>query len=182
MPAVPRATTTAIVVTLDASRRVSGVTINGLPDDLRTPDGLSAALWQAYLRAVTARSDGRRDTPGAGDASHTPRPAGARPVAVATRTPPRARSEAFGHVDPAELTEFWRTATPEPAPPGRRGVGASANGCVRVRLHSSDHFADLDLDPGWLRGARAGSVAAAVLEAFEDAYAPYSSCSERSHR
>ena len=161
MPAPTTSSTTAVVVNLDASRQVSGISITALSEDLRTPGGLTAALRRAYLDAVGARLDERL---GSG------RPRGERPVARTERTPAPARSDSFGHVPHEELVEFWKRDVPEPSRPAGREVGVSSNQCVRVRLHATDHFADIDLDPGWLQSARVSSVAAAVLEAFQDAY------------
>jgi hypothetical protein len=162
MPAPTTTTTTAVVVTLDASRQVSGISIAALPDELRTPAGLTAALRRAYLDAVGVRLDERL---GAGA-----RPRGEKPVARTARTPAPATSGSYGHVPHEELVEFWKREVPPAGLPLGREVGVSSNRCVQVRLHTTDHFADIDLDPGWLRSARVSAVAAAVLEAFQDAY------------
>jgi len=161
MPAPTTSRTTAVVVGLDASRRVSGISITALPEDLRTPAGLTAALRRAYLDAVGARLDERLGSA---------RPQGERPVARAERTPAPPRSDDYGHVPHEQLVEFWKRDLPEPPRATGHETGVSSNECVRVRLHTTDHFADIDLDPGWLQSARVSSVAAAVLEAFQDAY------------
>jgi hypothetical protein len=162
MSAPSTTSTTAVVVSLDASRQVSGIAIRALPDDLRTPDGMKSALHRAYLDAVTALLDERLGSTG------TPR--AERPVARAARTPAPPRSERYGHVPHEELVEFWKRPVREPRDPVARETGASTNGCVHVTLRTTDHFADIDLDPGWLRTANVSSVATAVLEAFADAY------------
>ena len=162
MSAPSTTSTGAVEVTLDADRQVSGISITALPDHLRTPDGLAAALQRAYLDAIGERIEERLGAPS--------RPPGERPVAQAAPTPPPARSASFGHVPHEQLVEFWRRDVPAPQRPTAREVGVSANQCVQVRLHTTDHFADLDLDPGWLSTARVSAVAAAVLEAFEHAY------------
>ena len=162
MPAPTTTRTTAVVVTLDASRQVSGISITALPEDLRTPAGLTAALRRAYLDAVGDRLDERL---GAGA-----RPRGEKPVARTERSPAPAASDTYGHVPHEELVEFWKRDVAPPTRPLGREVGVSSNRCVQVRLHTTDHFADIDLDPGWLQSARVSAVAAAVLEAFQDAY------------
>ena len=160
---VPSATTAPVVVTLDASQQVSGIAIAALPEELRTPEGLGAALRRAYLDAVTTRLDERLGPPGR---------SARKPLAMTgARTAPPPRSDRFGHLPAEELTEFWQAEVPQPVALPRRDVGVSGNDCVRVRLHTTDHFADIDLDPGWLQSARVSAVATAVLEAFEDAYA-----------
>jgi len=155
------ATESGVAVALDGDRQVSAITIDALPDALRTPEGLSSALHRAYLDALSERLDQRLGGPSR---------SGERPVADATRTPAPPRREDFGQLDDAALTEFWKRPVPEPREVGRREVGVSQNRCVSAVLHTTDHFADLDIDPGWLRTARVSAVATAVLEAFEDAY------------
>lgn len=168
MPAPSATSTAAVGVSLDTSRQVSAVTVRALPEELRTPDGLQAALHRAYLDAVGARLDERLGSSGA--------TRGEKPVARSARTPGPPRSERYGHVPHEELVEFWkRPPAEQPAPTTRetretRESGVSANGCVRLTLHTTDHFADIDIDPGWLRTANVSSVATAVLEAFADAY------------
>jgi len=156
------ATETGVAVALDSDRQVSAISIDALPDQLRTPEGLSTALHRAYLDALTERLDQRLGGPRT--------PTGQRPVADATRTPAPPRRDDFGHLDDGALTEFWKRPVPEPREIGRREVGVSQNRCVSAVLRTTDHFADLDIDPGWLRTARVSAVATAVLEAFEDAY------------
>ncbi|MBJ7359406.1 hypothetical protein [Nocardioides sp.] len=163
MSAPSTTSTRAVDVTLDANRQIAGVVIRALPDELRSPDGLKAALHRAYLDAVGARLDERLGSTG--------RSRGERPVARADRTPAPPRSERYGHVPHDELVEFWKRPTAlEPRDPGARDTGSSSNGCVHLTLHTTDHFADIDVDPGWLRTANVSSVATAVLEAFADAY------------
>lgn len=162
MSAPSTTSATAVLVSLDASRQVSGIAIRALPDDLRTEDGLRTALRRAFLDAVSARLDERLGSTG--------RPRGERPVARAARTPAPPQKERYGHLEHEDLVEFWKRPALAHLEPVAPETGASANGCVHVTLHTTDHFADIDLDPGWLRTANVSSVATAVLEAFEDAY------------
>ena len=163
MPTPTTTSTTAVVVNLDASRQVSGISITALPEDLRTPAGLTAALRRAYLDAVGARLDERLGS-------------GTRPPRREARGARRAHARPAGPTPTAtsrtsELVEFWKRDVAVAVPANRaRGRGSPPTECVRVRLHTTDHFADIDLDPGWLQSARVSSVAAAVLEAFQDAY------------
>ena len=152
-----------VTVELDAARQVRGVRFDSLSDELRAPDALVRALHRAYLDAISAQLEGSR-----GERRRDP---GERPVALAERTPAPSSSSRFGSTPFEELTAFW-AAHPDPqtSSAGERPTGVSRNDCVHVRLHATDHFADIDVDPGWLRSARVDAVAAAVLQAFEDAY------------
>ena len=148
----------AVSVTIDASYRVSDVRVVDRPE-ARTPDGLAQAVAGAYEAAMAARLERLR-------ALRPPRPAGERPVPVATlltvRRPTaedltrhRIRKESPTlpqHGDPGEVT------------------GVSRNDCVHVTLPPAQPRGTVTADPGWLANAQTANIASALVEAFTDAY------------
>ena len=157
--------TGTVTVTLDEQRRVDRIDLLGLPDELRDPALLVAALGDAYLAAVVTALDTAAERAG-----KPLEPKARRPVAATepTRSGPTF-GPSWGHASDEEIEEFRRrVGTPSPATGGPRH-GVSDNGCVEVTLHATDHFGDLTIDPGWLRHATTENVQRALDEAFERA-------------
>jgi hypothetical protein len=146
-----------IEVEVDGARRVVGVRIAHLPEELREP----AALDRAFRDALAHRLASDRP------AAELERDASGRPVVkrveMPTWRPLRelvAEAARAGHTVPSE-----RSA---PLPGGERGV--SGNDCLEVVLDAAGQGGALTADPGWLRQATAPNVAAAITQAFSAAY------------
>lgn len=156
----------SVTVTLDEHRRVDRITLLALPDELREAARLVDALDEAYLSAVVADAD----SVAAGEGGRPHGPGARRPVAASGPTRPRPSfGPSWGHASDEEIEEFRRrVGTPSSATGGPRH-GVSANGCVEVTLHATDHFGDITIDPGWLRHATTENVQRALDEAFERA-------------
>jgi len=158
--------TGTLLVTVDPTRRVVGVSSGRLDDSLRRPAGLAHAVRRAHTDAVMdgvergLRAQGRIDP-------QAPR----RNVAHAAGPPPSVAElhPDFGYA-PVDL-ELFRSLPDRPGPRafGPR-VGHSDNECVTVRLDAAGPGGDVEVDPGWLANAAPAAVAAAVLQAFTAAY------------
>ena len=147
-----------LVVGVDQADRVRSVELSGLDERLREPGQLDHAVLQAAPAARVARLDQRARPPGA-----HPREA---------RRPERRRTPILDHQAlglPITLPDF------EAARRLRRAAadavsGTSGNECVTVHLGPGSAHGHVVADPGWLATATASKVAAAVSEAFADAY------------
>lgn len=156
-----------VQMTLDASRRVTQVTVVSLTDTTRRPDGLAMALRRAHLDATSELLDAERLAAG-GSLEREPR----RPVAAA-EPGTRPVTTHFGHASREDVEHFRATYRRSVGGPARSvtGVsGVSGNACVRVSLDPASSYGTVDVDPGWLATARVSQVGAAIGEAFQDAY------------
>jgi len=158
--------TGTLLVTVDPTRRVVGVSSGRLDESLRRPAGLAHAVRRAHTDAVMdgielgLRAQGRIDP-------RAPR----RNVAFAAGPPPSVAElhPDFGYA-PVDL-ELFRSLPTRPS--GRSTgphVGHSHNDCVTVTLDASGPGGDVEVDPGWLANAAPSAVAAAVHQAFTAAY------------
>jgi len=142
-----------VSVEVDARGRFADVTLAGLDDGLREAAALAEAFDTAYAAALVARA------PRAPESL-----AGARPTGPVLLGRPSAPDPSGGpHWD---LIDAGGGASGELSP-----VGTSDNECLRVRLEPAGSRGRLvDIDPGWLRQAPRTAVAAAIHQAFADAY------------
>ncbi|WP_157545077.1 hypothetical protein [Nocardioides halotolerans] len=158
--------TGTLLVTVDPTRRVVGVSSGRLDDSLRRPAGLAHAVRRAHTDAVMdavelgLRAAGRID-PTAPRRNHAA-PAGSAP-SVAELHPD------FGHA-PVDM-ELFRSLPDRPGPRTTGPhVGHSDNDCVTVTLDAAGPCGEVETDPGWLANAGPAAVAAAVHQAFTAAY------------
>jgi hypothetical protein len=164
-PASGQDGSSAVMVTVDPTNRITEVAVRGRADHLRTPELLAAAVDQAAGDARAARlRAGRPDSDGVGPAQAR-RPV-VRPLALGTQA----------------VENFQKTGT---TPSGRlRGtsaqylyrdldgpaVGQSDNGCVTVTLDLASSHGRLYIDSGWLASARCKLLGAAITQAYRNAY------------
>jgi len=165
-PVTGRDETGTLLVTVDPTRRVVGVSSGRLDESLRTPAGLAHAVRRAHTDAVMdaielgLRAESRID-PKAPRRHHAG--AAGPPPSVAQLHPD------FGHA-PVDLALFRSlTDRPEARTAGPH-VGHSDNQCLTVTLDAAGPCGDVDADPGWLANAAPAAVAAAVHQAFIAAY------------
>lgn len=147
----------AVTVTVDPRFRVTGLLL-AEHDDIRRPASLARAFDAAYALAVASRSEP--------DGGPAPAP-GARPVAVATRP-------VFRRPTPEMLQRHRvREESPRRTTASHAGevTGTSSNECVRVTLAPARPSGTVEADPGWLAHAARNQIVAAIIEAFEHAYA-----------
>ena len=151
--------TGSLAVTLDAGNRVSHLTLLAVPDVLRQPASLAAAVDHAFRQAILLRlrsSRRHRPGPGALTAREPRRPAVDRPAP--DLRPGRGPSETV-----------LRAGT---APPDHdlTPVGVSDNTCVTVTLDAAGSNGRVEAEPGWLAQASAAHISSALLQAFRAAY------------
>ena len=165
-PVTGRDETGTLLVTVDPTRRIVGVSSGRLDEALRRPAGLAHAVRRAHTDAVmdgielALRDQGRID-PTAPRRTHAV-PAGP-PPSMAELHPD------FGYV-PVDLELFRSLPTrPEGRATGPH-TGVSDNACVTVTLDGAGPCGDVEADPGWLANAAPAAVAAAVHQAFSAAY------------
>lgn len=132
------------------------VGITSLPDALRDAGALRNALDDAYAAAVSERTRAERG-PLTLTRGQLPQPVGAGPKPV--RLP---RDQRTWQVDTG--------SDPTAGEPARPVSGRSSDSTVTVRLHLSDGWGELELDPEWLRVVQRRQLGNALNEAFEDAY------------
>jgi hypothetical protein len=164
-PASGRDASGALTVTVDPTNRVTGVSLRGRSEHLRDPERLGRAVDEAAGAARAARL--QASMPGIAERGRTRarRPV-ARPLGLGTHA----------------VENFQKTGT---TPSGRlRGtsaqylyrdldgapVGRSENGCVSVTLDLASSHGRLHVDSGWLKSARSAHVAAAITQAYRNAY------------
>ena len=159
-PAAGRDDTGAVSVTIEATNRVTGVTVSPLAEPLRDPEVLATAVARAHLAAITGKLPDRTSTP-------------------AARRPQRARAPRPAPWVPLDdILASGRPFDPDAhlhAPPGlseplERHVGHSRNECVTVVLDLGAPTGTLQIDGGWLGQAAAVNVSTALTQAFLDAY------------
>lgn len=152
--------TGAVSVTIDATNRVTGVTVNPLAEPLRDPTALATAVSRAHLAAITSKLPDRTSSP-------------------AARRPRRARApQPAAWVPLDNILESGRPfdgdahlhAPPGLAEPLERHVGHSRNECVTVVLDLGSPTGTPEIDGGWLRQAAHVNVSTALTQAFLDAY------------
>lgn len=162
-PPMPTAVTDAdaIRLGLDADGRVRTVALTTLPDALRDGPTLDRAFREAMARTLAA------DLP---PAPPTTDEHGR--VRAARVTAPSHRPLRELVLEALDRPAAGRVAAPLSSPVGQVGgqVGESDNGCVRVVLDPAGPGGDLAFDPGWLSQAMPANLAAAIGEAFADAY------------
>lgn len=147
--------TRSVVVSIDADNRLVGLVVNRV-DAIRTPADLTTAVSTAHRIAVVQ-----------GYVAATPAlRAGARPVARSTIRRPVHRPELL---DRHEVRAESR-AEGRPSRPVGPVTGASDNDCVWVELALAQPIGVLGAEPGWLANAAAHHIAAAVVQAFGQAY------------
>jgi hypothetical protein len=150
----PSAAAGSIAVAVTEDGRVLTVMLQRLPDSLRRPEPLAAE----FARALAEAHGSRLPDPAPGTERVT-----ANRVVMPPRRPLR------------ELLEE-QTARRRPAATGPSRAllgtarGVSDNGCVTVELDASGPGGRPEVDPGWLTQATASQVAAAITQAFADAY------------
>jgi len=158
--------TGTLLVTVDPTRRIVGVSSGRLDDRLRRPDGLAHAVRRAHTDAVMdaielgLRAQGRID-PSQPRQNHA-FAAGPAP-SVAELHPD------FGHA-PVDMELFRSLPGHSSASSTGPHVGHSDNQCVTVTLDAAGPCGELGTDPGWLANAAASAVATAIHQAFAAAY------------
>lgn len=162
-PASSTDPTGSVTVTIDPTNRLTGVAIGALPEELRESSALSAAVDHAFQAAILERI--RLAKGPAAEANQRRR------IPTARRLEKRWRP----------LDNILESGRPFVAPDFaaartrrhqvvRAVRGISDNQCVAVTLDLGGSRGELEFDPGWLRQARATNIAAAITEAFTDAY------------
>ena len=151
--------TRQLELTIDSSARAVLVRLDTVPDPLRTPLGLSAAVDEAFRDAIgsLARTPVRRNG-ATGRPPTSRRPASVpRPVLDNSRerVPDLAMIDGAGDARPLELSP----------------TGTSGNGCLSVTLGPASSLGEVQvLEPAWLSTATKAHIAGAITEAFEAAY------------
>lgn len=145
-------------VVLDAGRFVR-VEVGRLDETLRGPAALGAAFDRAYAAAVVAdRPRASSDLVDAGVRPTGPRVLSGPPLPPAPAGP---HWDLINHLADADGADRRHL----------RAEGSSDNECVRVRLDPASSRGRLvEIDPGWLRQTTTGRLAAAIGQAFADAY------------
>ena len=137
-----------VTVSVDGSHRVVGVRVHSV-EPVRTTSALADAVAAAYRTALAG------DDP----------PPRTMPVARRIR-----RISAAPRPELLERHQV-RYRQPVPARSNASATGYSANGCVLVDLAPSGPRGTVSADAGWLAQTTADRLAAAVTEAYHDAYA-----------
>ena len=165
-PVTGRDETGTLLVTVDPTRRVVGVSSGRLDESLRRPAGLAHAVRRAHTDAVMdgielgLRDQGRID------------PTAPRRTHAHAAGPPPSVSELHPDLGyaPVDLELFRSLSSRAEARASGPHVGVSDNDCVTVTLDPAGPCGDVETDPGWLANAAPAAVAAAVLQAFTAAY------------
>jgi hypothetical protein len=150
-----------LTVVVDPTNRVIGVRVNGSADAVRTPTKLSAAFDEAVGRARYERY-----LAGAGPQADNDPPT----VVLGAGPHPRRLIDNFD-ITGQEPTGELRGASRHFAARGlNRAEGSSDNQCVTVTLDLASAHGSMAVDSGWLANASAGSIAAAITQAYLAAY------------